>query len=126
MVAAETASSSAMSSTSTRPRSASSSSRAVSRSYRFIHEPLHCAFVHEYPVLRTVMSSQGGTVHFVETEIISQPDCWRRAVTLAPDSLPAPGERVAVIGCGTSWFVAQSYAQLREAAGHGETDAFAA
>ncbi|MEV6611313.1 sugar isomerase [Kutzneria sp. NPDC051319] len=72
------------------------------------------------------MSSRGGTVHFVETEIISQPDCWRRAVTLAPDSLPAPGERVAVIGCGTSWFVAQSYAQLREAAGQGETDAFAA
>ena len=64
--------------------------------------------------------------HFVETEIISQPDCWRRAVTLVPDSLPAPGERVAVIGCGTSWFVAQSYAQLREAAGQGETDAFAA
>ena len=66
------------------------------------------------------------SAHFVETEIISQPDCWRRAVALAPDSLPAPGERVAVIGCGTSWFVAQSYAQLREAAGQGETDAFAA
>jgi len=64
--------------------------------------------------------------HFVETEIISQPDCWRRAITLAPDSLPAPGERVAVIGCGTSWFIAQSYAQLRETAGEGETDAFAA
>jgi fructoselysine-6-P-deglycase FrlB-like protein len=40
--------------------------------------------------------------------------------------LPAPGERVAVIGCGTSWFMAQSYAAAREAAGHGETDAFAA
>src|SRR5947209_6066142 len=126
MVAAETWSSSAMSSTSTRPRSASSSSSAVSRSYRFIPEPLHCALVRQYPALRTVMSSRGGTVreYFVETEIISQPDCWRRAVTLAPDSLPAPGERVAVIGCGTSWFVAQSYAQLREAAGQGETDAF--
>ena len=66
------------------------------------------------------------SAHFVETEIISQPDCWRQAAALAPDSLPAPGERVAVVGCGTSWFVAQSYAQLREAAGHGETDAFAA
>jgi fructoselysine-6-P-deglycase FrlB-like protein len=31
---------------------------------------------------------------------------------------------VAVVGCGTSWFVAQSYAVLREQAGHGETDAF--
>jgi fructoselysine-6-P-deglycase FrlB-like protein len=64
--------------------------------------------------------------YFVETEIISQPDCWRRAAALAPDSLPAAGERVAVIGCGTSWFIAQSYAQLRELAGQGETDAFAA
>jgi fructoselysine-6-P-deglycase FrlB-like protein len=36
------------------------------------------------------------------------------------------GERVAVIGCGTSWFVAQSYAWMREQRGHGLTDAFAA
>ena len=36
------------------------------------------------------------------------------------------GERVAVTGCGTSWFIAQSYAAAREAAGQGETDAFAA
>jgi fructoselysine-6-P-deglycase FrlB-like protein len=41
-------------------------------------------------------------------------------------SLPAPGERVAVAGCGTSWFIAQSYAAAREDSGHGETDAFAA
>ena len=34
------------------------------------------------------------------------------------------GASVAVVGCGTSWFVAQAYAVLREAAGHGETDAF--
>jgi fructoselysine-6-P-deglycase FrlB-like protein len=31
-----------------------------------------------------------------------------------------------VTGCGTSWFIAQSYATAREAAGQGETDAFAA
>jgi fructoselysine-6-P-deglycase FrlB-like protein len=63
------------------------------------------------------------------TEITTQPECWRRAVALAPAEsakLPAPGERVAVIGCGTSWFMAQSYAALRERGGHGETDAFAA
>ena len=41
-------------------------------------------------------------------------------------SLPARGERVAVVGCGTSWFIAQSYAAAREESGHGETDAFAA
>jgi fructoselysine-6-P-deglycase FrlB-like protein len=40
--------------------------------------------------------------------------------------LPQPGERVAVVGCGTSWFMAIAYAALREAAGQGETDAFAA
>ncbi|MFD0886471.1 SIS domain-containing protein, partial [Streptosporangium algeriense] len=66
------------------------------------------------------------TTH-TEAEIASQPDCWRRAVTETPrDALPRPGERVAVIGCGTSWFVAQAYAVLREQAGQGETDAFAA
>ena len=36
------------------------------------------------------------------------------------------GERVAVIGCGTSWFMAMCYAALRESLGQGWTDAFAA
>jgi fructoselysine-6-P-deglycase FrlB-like protein len=40
--------------------------------------------------------------------------------------LPASGERIAVVGCGTSWFMAQSYAAARESTGHGVTDAFAA
>ena len=65
----------------------------------------------------------------IDAEIASQPDCWLRAAGLAADvagALPAPGERVAVAGCGTSWFIAQSYAALREASGQGETDAFAA
>ncbi|MFG1941769.1 SIS domain-containing protein [Nonomuraea sp. NPDC048826] len=62
-----------------------------------------------------------------EAEIASQPECWRRAVAHVPaDKLPRPGERVAVVGCGTSWFVAMAYAALREGAGQGETDAFAA
>ncbi|MCA2188634.1 SIS domain-containing protein [Nonomuraea cavernae] len=62
-----------------------------------------------------------------EAEIASQPDCWRRAVAEVPvDALPRPGERVAVVGCGTSWFIAMAYAALRERAGLGETDAFAA
>src|SRR5580704_13481177 len=65
----------------------------------------------------------------LEAEAASQPACWRRAAALAPHvagSLPTAGERVAVVGCGTSWFMAQSYAAARESAGHGETDAFAA
>ncbi|MEU1281537.1 SIS domain-containing protein [Streptomyces sp. NPDC005805] len=66
---------------------------------------------------------------FTEAEIASQPACWRRAAALLPEVagvLPKPGERVAVVGCGTSWFIAQSYAALREAGGGGHTDAFAA
>jgi fructoselysine-6-P-deglycase FrlB-like protein len=65
----------------------------------------------------------------VDDEIISQPACWERAADLARRvelALPRRGQRVAVVGCGTSWFVAQAYAALREAAGHGTTDAFAA
>ncbi|MEU0657642.1 SIS domain-containing protein [Streptomyces lavendulocolor] len=61
-------------------------------------------------------------------EIATQPACWRRAVEAAGvfgEGLPRPGERVAVTGCGTSWFMAIAYAALREAAGEGETDAFA-
>ncbi|WP_327291050.1 SIS domain-containing protein [Streptomyces sp. NBC_01198] len=68
-------------------------------------------------------------VSLTTAEIASQPDCWLRAAdiaTAAAGRLPHRGERVAVIGCGTSWFMAQSYAALREQAGHGVTDAFAA
>jgi CRISPR-associated protein Cas5a/b/c len=74
-------------------------------------------------------AGQAGAGRRTEAEVSSQPACWRRAVAILPDvaqALPAPGERVAVVGCGTSWFVAQSYAVAREAAGQGETDAFAA
>lgn len=62
-------------------------------------------------------------------EVASQPDRWRRAVALAPgvaQALPALGERAAIVGCGTSLYVARAYAGLREEAGHGETDAFPA
>ncbi|TGZ19728.1 hypothetical protein DV517_47020 [Streptomyces sp. S816] len=65
----------------------------------------------------------------VEDELNSQPACWTRAAEEAGrhrDALPAAGERVAVVGCGTSYFMAQSVAALREGAGQGETDAFAA
>jgi fructoselysine-6-P-deglycase FrlB-like protein len=65
----------------------------------------------------------------VEDELTSQPECWTRAAAEAPrygGVLPAPGERVAIVGCGTSYFMAQAVAALRESAGQGETDAFAA
>jgi fructoselysine-6-P-deglycase FrlB-like protein len=64
----------------------------------------------------------------VEAEIADQPACWGEAVRLAGlvAGLPRPGERVAAVGCGTSWFMAMAYAGLRERAGQGETDAFQA
>jgi fructoselysine-6-P-deglycase FrlB-like protein len=65
--------------------------------------------------------------HMAE-ELASQPQSWERAVAMVDEQrlLPASGARIAVVGCGTSWFMAQSYAALRERAGHGVTDAFAA
>lgn len=64
----------------------------------------------------------------MDHELHSQPAVWRQAIAQAASEnlLPADGERVAVIGCGTSWFMAQSYAAARESAGRGLTDAFAA
>ena len=62
-------------------------------------------------------------------EISSQPLMWRRVSELLPEvagRLPARGERVAIVGCGTSYFIAQAVAAAREGAGHGETDAFVA
>lgn len=58
-------------------------------------------------------------------EIDSQPQVWRRALDLTPRAtalLARPGERVLAIGCGTSAFVANSFATLRENAGLGATD----
>ena len=64
-----------------------------------------------------------------EREIGSQPTTWRRAAALAAEvgpELPEPGKRLAVIGCGTSLFMAQAFAVARESAGSGEPDAFPA
>ena len=65
----------------------------------------------------------------MQAEIASQPDCWERALQSADEAariLPGRGERVAVVGCGTSWHIAAAIAAVRERAGHGETDAFPA
>lgn len=63
---------------------------------------------------------------FMTDEVARQPGAWRKAAAVAADGLPRRGERVAVVGCGTSWYVAEAYALLREQLGFGETDAFAA
>ncbi len=64
-----------------------------------------------------------------EREVASQPDMWRLAAQrTAPDLVRAltTSGPLAVAGCGTSWFVAQIVASLRESAGFGPTDAYTA
>ncbi|MEO7017818.1 MAG: SIS domain-containing protein [Leifsonia sp.] len=61
------------------------------------------------------------------TEIESQPTIWQEALEShterAAELLTLPGARVLVLGCGTSAYVAESFAALREEAGFGVTDA---
>jgi fructoselysine-6-P-deglycase FrlB-like protein len=71
------------------------------------------------------------TSRHVSAEIADQPLAWARAAKLGltegvRHALPERGQRAAIIGCGTSFFMAQSFAELRERSGHGETDAFPA
>src|SRR6266545_1548941 len=157
MVACETLSRVAASSTVTRPLSVSSSRSAFQRAYRSTGASFArsvstvCTIMRERPPQRrgrcanwralrapcTMVRETSQNAHkckggrpvpHVDEEIASQPACWGLAVDLATRCamLPAPGERVAVLGCGTSWFMAMAYAALREAAGQGVTDAFPA
>ncbi|MEI7058245.1 sugar isomerase [Nocardioides sp. CCNWLW239] len=60
-------------------------------------------------------------------EIATQPADWLAARDTAErfaDALPQAGEKVAVVGCGTSLYMAQAYAALREEQGQGITDAW--
>jgi fructoselysine-6-P-deglycase FrlB-like protein len=62
-------------------------------------------------------------------EIESQPALWDRAAGVVGEvraSLPEPGQRVAIMGCGTSYYIAQAVAVKRESRRLGETDAFVA
>ena len=61
-----------------------------------------------------------------EIEINSQPDTWEQVLAALPAlaaKLPQAGRRVAFIGCGTSYFIAQAIALTRESLGLGESDA---
>lgn len=64
--------------------------------------------------------------HF-STELASQPSVWRAAQGLADElrsKLAPDGSRLAIVGCGTSLYVAQAAACYRERQGAGETDAY--
>jgi fructoselysine-6-P-deglycase FrlB-like protein len=65
----------------------------------------------------------------IDREIASQPQMWGLAAAVAgaaADDLPRSGERVAAVGCGTSYYISLAYAGLRESTGQGPTDAFPA
>jgi len=69
----------------------------------------------------------GAGSSIIEYEVASQPECWRLAREVAGKGiLPAAGQRVAIMGCGTSWYVSQAVAAWREASEHGTSDAFPA
>ena len=62
-------------------------------------------------------------------EVATQPDDWeavRNRLTEAKAVLPEDGREVAVVGCGTSAYMAEAYAALREGSGAGRTDAHVA
>lgn len=64
--------------------------------------------------------------HHTVTELATQPAMWRRAAETAEDVsslLPQAGERVLVLGCGTSYYIGEAYARRRVVAGIGPTRA---
>jgi fructoselysine-6-P-deglycase FrlB-like protein len=89
-----------------------------------------------FAIYIVIVAKLRNTVHHLimpesvlESEIRSQPRCWHAAADMAgrfSGILPAAGERVAVIGCGTSLYIARGYAYLRESLGLGVTDAWPA
>lgn len=70
------------------------------------------------------MTTQPGT--HLATELATQPDNWAAVGEIDRTALPTTGQSVAVVGCGTSYNVATSWADLRETTGHGRTDAWPA
>lgn len=70
--------------------------------------------------------STTGSGATTRAELSSQPDIWAQALGLADAHralLPAAGEKVLVVGCGTSYYMGDSYAYLRNDAGLGRTRA---
>lgn len=64
-----------------------------------------------------------------EREVFSQPEIWEQTIAFhagVQSALPQRGEKVAFVGCGTSWFMSMASAALWESNGFGEADAFTA
>jgi fructoselysine-6-P-deglycase FrlB-like protein len=63
-----------------------------------------------------------------EIELATQPAILRQIKDFLPEvahKLAKRGEKIAAIGCGSSWFMSMAAAGFREAAGDGETDVYA-
>ncbi|WP_436760616.1 SIS domain-containing protein [Streptosporangium sp. V21-05] len=61
-----------------------------------------------------------------QAEVESQPEIWQRVLDVAPSlrgDLPEPGANVLAVGCGTSYYILDSYARLRQRLGQGRTRA---
>ena len=59
-------------------------------------------------------------------EVESQPDIWAQVLAAAADlsrPLPEVGVPVLFVGCGTSYYIGESYARMRNTAGLGHTRA---
>ena len=59
-------------------------------------------------------------------EVESQPSVWQRVLDEASRTtplLPAAGTPVLFVGCGTSYYIGESYARMRNALGLGRTRA---
>ena len=73
------------------------------------------------------MNSRTATLgNVTEDELARQPEIRVRAIALPPDQLgllPQPGEQVIVIGCGTSNYIGDSIAYLRDDPGSSRTRA---
>ncbi|WP_061016013.1 SIS domain-containing protein [Microbacterium sp. CCH5-D1] len=70
--------------------------------------------------------SNAGSGATTRAELMSQPEIWQQALDLSErhrELLPLEGEKVLVIGCGTSYYIGDSYAYLRNDAGLGRTRA---
>lgn len=80
-------------------------------------------------LLHTSISATVTDVSYYMDEARSQPACWVRAYEQfrqSPNPMLPRGARVAIGGCGTSFYIGSAFAVLREASGAGETDAFVA
>src|SRR3954462_11217616 len=75
---------------------------------------------------KAMTDTVAGPGAITSAELRTQPKMWEQAIAL-PDAvrslLPQSGEKVLVLGCGTSYYVGDAYAYLRNDAGLGRTRA---